>query len=148
MRQALGETAPPGEHSDSTWRRIRSACDPLIEYLLFSREAQLPAAIRGDSPFAREFAARGPRDDRGRSLRDFDLTRRLFKYPCSYLVYSSAFAGLPDAARQYIYQRLLAILTGADSGKSTGHLSAEDRRAILEILRDTLPDLPPEWKAR
>jgi hypothetical protein len=44
--------------------------------------------VKGVSSFAEEFAAAGPRDGQGRSLRDFDLQRRLFKHPCSYLIYS------------------------------------------------------------
>jgi hypothetical protein len=127
---------------DSTKSRIKSACEPLVEYLLFSGEATLTAPIRGTSSFADEFSQRGPRDGKGRSLRDFDLQTRLFKYPCSYLVYSSSFAALPTEAKDYVFRRLHEVLEGRDqSGKFT-HLSAADRRAILEILTDTLP----EWQ--
>ncbi len=66
------------------------------------------------SQFAREFAARGPRDSKGRSLRDFDLRTRIFRYPCSYLIYSAAFDALPEPAKAYVYHRLLQILSGQD----------------------------------
>lgn len=95
-RQALHQEAalnrelkqPPDHRWDSTTSRIKSAGEPLVKYLLFSDEATLTAPIRGTSSFAADFARRGPRDGRGRSLRDFDLQRRLFQYPCSYLIYS------------------------------------------------------------
>ncbi|HEX3315703.1 MAG TPA: hypothetical protein VHR72_12460 [Gemmataceae bacterium] len=92
------------------------------------------------------FAKRGPRDSRGRSLRDFDLEHRLFKYPCSYLIYSEAFEQLPAAMMDYIYRQLHFVLTGRISGREYEHLSAEDRQAILEILRETKPDLPDYWR--
>jgi len=69
-------------------------------------------ATRPASPFARVFAARGPRDARGRSLRDLDLRTRLMRYPCSYLIYSEPFDALPDAAKRAIYARLWAVLSG------------------------------------
>jgi hypothetical protein len=123
--------------SESTASRIKGACEPLVKYLLFCEEAPLTDRVAGTSPFAHEFSARGPRDAKGRSLRDFDLERRLFKYPCSYLIYSAAFDGLPAAAKDYVYRRLGEVLTGKDTSREFAHLSAADRQAVLEILRDT-----------
>ena len=71
----------------------------LVDYLLFVDEAPLKRPVRGTSGFAERFAAAGPRDAQGRSLRDFDLQRRLFKYPCSYMIYSEAFDALPATAK-------------------------------------------------
>ncbi len=110
--------------------------DELIAYMLFSNEAPLVEPIEGVSVFAAEFASRRPRDRRGRSLRELDLRTRLFRYPLSYMIDSAAFAGLPDATRQSIYQRLRTALDTADHPMSA-HLSAADRRALVEILRDT-----------
>src|SRR5439155_19144427 len=99
-------------------------------------------------PFVAEFAARGPKDSQGRSLRDFDLKTRLFKYPCSYLIYSASFDQLPDVVRDYLHRRLFDILSGKDTSKDFAHLSAGDRKAILEILPDTKAGLPEYWKAK
>ena len=74
--------------------------------MLFRDEARLTDRIKGTSSFASDFAARGPRDSKGRSLRDFDLKTRLFRYPCSYLIYSRAFDSLPDEVKDHIYERL------------------------------------------
>ena len=78
--------------------------------MLFGDEARLTDRIEGTSSFAADFAARGPRDSKGRSLRDFDLKTRLFRYPCSYLIYSRAFDSLPGEVKEYVYQRLWEIL--------------------------------------
>ena len=133
---------PPDHMWESTKSRIKNAGEPLVEYLLFIGEAKLTAPIRGTSGFAEEFAERGPRDRKGRSLRDFDLTTRLFKYPCSYLIYSRSFADLPCQVKQYVCSRMNEVLSGQDRSEKFAHLSAEDRQAILEILRDTVPDWP------
>jgi hypothetical protein len=143
LNRELGE---PADHVwDSTKSRIKNAGEPLVEYLLFSGEAPLTAPIQGTSPFAEEFARRGPRDSQGRSLRDLELSRRLFKYPCSYLIYSPNFAALPSEVREYVLRRMWEVLSGQDQSEKFAHLSASDRRAIVEILRETLPDLPEYW---
>jgi len=80
------------------------------------------------------------RDAQGRSLRDFDLTRRLFRYPLSYLVYSRAFAALPAEAKSLFYRRLADVLRGVDTSPEFAHLAPGERTAILEILRATKPD--------
>lgn len=114
--------------------------ESLVEYMLFVDEARLREPIEGVSPFTKTFAERGPRDRRGRSLRDFDLQTRLFRYPLSYMIYSDAFDAIPRAARDRVYRRLYEALSGKD--RKFAWISAEDRAAILEILRDTKAGLP------
>jgi hypothetical protein len=145
MAAALGEHAADGSHSESTLRRIRGACEPLVEYLLFSGEPPLPGPVAGSSAFAADLSARGPRDAKGRSLRDLDLRTRLFRYPCSYLVYSESFDALPAPARDYVYRRMFDVLTGKVVAKPFDHLTGADRAAILEILGSTKRGLPDYW---
>ncbi len=137
---------PAAYRWESTTSRIKAVGEPLVKYLLFSEEAALTEPIRGTTSFASDFAARGPRDKRGRSLRDFDLKRRLFKYPCSYLVYSPAFDALPNEVKGYVAQRMGEILRGADTSPEFARLSAGDRQAIVEILKETKPGLAASWK--
>ncbi len=144
MNQAFGE--PAGRVTDSTKSRIKDAAEKLVAYMLFSDEARLTDPVEGTSGFAAKFAANGPRDRRGRSLRDFDLKTRLFKYPCSYLIDSESFEALPALMKQEVYRRLHDVLTGRDHRPEFAHLSAVDRRNILEILRETKPGLPDDWK--
>jgi hypothetical protein len=138
---------PPTHRFDSTDSRIKSAGDAVLKGLLFCEEAKLSDRVEGTSGFAKEFTARGPKDAKGRSLRDFDLTTRLFRYPCSYLIYSEAFDKMPADVRDYVLKRLFGLLTGTDTDKAFDHLTAGDRKAILEILRETKPNLPQYWKA-
>jgi hypothetical protein len=144
LNRSLGK--PPGERWESTTSRIKDAGEPLVKYLLFGDEAKLTDKVTGTSEFAGEFQARGPRDSQGRSLRELDLERRMFRYPCSYLIYSDVFRRLPDEVRLYVWQRFWDVLNGRDQSKDFAHLSTADRLAIIEILRDTHPELPDYWK--
>ncbi|HMO15522.1 MAG TPA: hypothetical protein PKD64_15605 [Pirellulaceae bacterium] len=132
---------PAGTLSESAERRIASACEQLIEYLLFCDEADLQGPLKGSSPFAETFQQQGIRDSKGRSLRDLDMHQRMFKYPCSFLIHSAAFDALPQRALTYIARRLSEILTGTDSSEKFSHLSVADRGAILEHLSETKPQL-------
>jgi hypothetical protein len=139
------EKVSPETLSEAARRRYEGPAEELVRYMLFVDEAPLEDRIVGDSDYAKEFTARGPRDPQGRSLRDFDLQKRLFKYPCSYLIYSEAFDDLPGPAREYVYRRLLEVLTGRDQSPAFARLTAEDRRAILDILLATKPGLSEHW---
>jgi hypothetical protein len=144
MNQALKEK--PDYRSPSTTHRIQSACEPLVRAMLFAGEAKLTYPVQGTSAFAREFATLGPFDKEGRSLRQFDLTRRLFKYPCSYLIYSEQFDALPAEAKSYVYRRLWEVLNGSDTSTPFSSLTEQDRSAILQILRESKRDLPGYWR--
>jgi hypothetical protein len=119
----------------------------LVDYMLFVDEAPLAGKIEGTSGFAQMFSAEAPRDSRGRSLRQLDLERRLMRYPCSYMIYSPLFDALPLIAKQAIYSRMWAILSGQDKQQTYSRLSLADRRAIVEILRETKKDLPSYFQA-
>jgi hypothetical protein len=121
-------------------QQIIGAADRLVKGMLFSKEIELTAPVKGTSDFAAEFVKQGPRDHEGRSLRDLDLTHRVFKYPLSYLIYSDSFDALPDVVKNRVYQRLDDILSGKDQSGDFADLSEADRKAILEILQDTKPD--------
>ncbi len=64
------------------------------------------------------------------------------RYPCSYMIYTDAFDGLPLEAKQSIYKRMWQILSGEETDQKYARLSLADRQAIVEILQDTKPDLP------
>jgi hypothetical protein len=126
---------------------LDEAATALVDYLLFVDEAVWPQPIRGTSGFAETFSSSGPRDARGRSLRDLDLQRRLLRYPCSYMVYSPAFDALPAAATRLVYERLWQVLSGRDRSPQYRHLSLPDRRAIVEILEETKANLPSYFRS-
>jgi hypothetical protein len=127
--------------------RVRDLARDLVDYLLFVDEAPLPSPVRGSSAFAQEFSSKGPHDSRARSLRALDLIRRLLRYPCSFMIYTDAFDALPAAAKNLVYERMWDVLSGRETNKVYAKLSLADRRAIVEILRETKKGLPAYFQA-
>jgi hypothetical protein len=135
-------SAAPGEE-ERIALMMKGVASEVVDHLLFVDEARLTDAVRGQSGFAERFAASGPRDRQGRSLYQLDLSRRVMKYPCSFLIYSPAFDTLPPRAKDPIYKRLWDVLSGEERDpRYQTALSRADRQAVVEILRDTKKDLP------
>lgn len=126
-------------------QNVDVAIEELVGYMLYTDEVALEAPVEGSSGYARDFQQRGPRDGKGRSLRDLDMQTRMFQYPLSFLIYSDAFDGIPAPAKQRIYHRLREILSGQDTSEKFTRLSAKDRSNIREILLDTKPDFAAAW---
>jgi len=122
--------------------KIDKVIDEMVAYMLFADEAPIKDGVTGVSTFTKTFPLRGPRDKQGRSLRDFDLKTRMFKFPLSYMIYNEAFDNMPEWDRQRIYQKLDDVLTGKNTSDRFKKISATDRKNILEILRDTKPGFP------
>ncbi len=116
-----------------TPEKLAAMAAEVVDYMLFIDEARLPSPVRGTAGFEQKFMALGSFCKNGRSLRQFDLERRLMRYPCSYMIYSAAFDGLPAEAKDAIYRRMWEVLK---------RIAPQDRRAIIDILRETKNDLP------
>ncbi len=129
-------------------RYLRQQIEGFLRYVLFVDEVPLPNPVAGDPEFRASFSQRALRDAQGRSLRDFDLERRLFRYPCSYLIYSQVFTNLESQLRTRICQRLDEILSAPVGSDAFGSLTTEDRKAIREILLETHPLVRLVWESR
>lgn len=127
-------------------RYLKGVTEAFLRYLLFTDEAQLTAPVKEKAGFVRWFERQGPKDKQGRSLREFDLQSRTFKYPCSYLIYSEAFDKLPREMKLHLYHRLWEILSGEDKSHVFERIPNETKLAIREILRETKADLPHFWR--
>ncbi len=125
---------------------MNKAVEDLADYMLGVGHAGLTAPVQGVSGFTERFQSQGPKDPKGRSLRDFDLKTRLFRYPLSYMIQTPAFDGLPAEPKARLYRRLADVLTGRDRSAKYQGLSQADRLAAFEILTATKQDLPPSWR--
>jgi hypothetical protein len=141
LHHEAGRDAGP----DALGTDVKAAANVLVRYLLFAEEAPLKGPLTGSPEFTAAFLAQGPQDKQGRSLRQFDLEKRLFKFPCSYMIYSDSFNALPRAVKLHIYRRLWDVLHGENPDPGWGNVAPETRRAILEILTETKNDLPVSW---
>jgi hypothetical protein len=146
-RRLVGHEMDAAKNANPGWndfppklqKGLSAILEPLVRGLLNADAAPFIAPMKGNSGYDAWFQKQGPKDSRGRSLRDLDLKTRLFRYPLSYLIYSDGFEGLPQYAKQYVYTRLTAILRGQDQSPAFASISPADRRAILEILTSTKP---------
>jgi hypothetical protein len=125
--------------SAKTTGELHEYLDALAKGMMFGDAAPFIDTIRGNSGFTAWFQRQGIKDPQGRSLRDFDLQTRLFRYPLSYLVYTPSFDALPDYARDYLFGRFAAVLQGRDTDASYSFMSATDRRDTLQVLTATDP---------
>jgi hypothetical protein len=142
-----GQGAP--KEGKEKWMKdqFTALADPMLYYMLFRDEAALNGPVKGTTNFQEEFEKLGPRDSKGRSLREFDLNKRLFRYPCNYMIYSPGFDAIPAPAKAVIWQRLYDILSGHDQSKLFSSMQAEDRKNVLEILLDTKPEFKDYCKS-
>ncbi|MDA8744370.1 hypothetical protein N9N28_07050 [Rubripirellula amarantea] len=149
VRKLIYDRDETGSHDVAEWEaQIQLVAREVVDHLLFRNEAKLTSEVTGSITFASDFTDRGPVDSQGRSLREFDMRTRMFKYPCSYLIYSDAFNGLQPILKTEIYRQLLAILASEEPIERYVHLDAGTRTDILDILRATKTDLPEEWRER
>lgn len=112
----------------------------IVNVLLFAGEAPLIEPIQGVSSFSDTFPQNGPRDSKGRSLRDFNLRTRLFQYPLSYLIYSPQFNALPLQVKSDVSARILKVLQAKEDLPAYPSLTQDVRITILEILKETKSD--------
>jgi hypothetical protein len=123
-----------------TQKRIRGMVEQLVRTMLFTDAVAYPSPLSGTSGYDKWFATQGPHDANGRTLREFDLRTRLFKYPLSYVIYSDAFNALPSYVKSQVYQRLHDVLSGTDHSAVYSKLTADQRKSILDILTATKSD--------
>ncbi len=114
--------------------------------MLFTDEAPLREPVQGVSTFTKTFAERGPRDQQGRSLREFDLDKRLFRYPLSYMIYSAQFDALPDSVREAIYEKLYVVV-GDRAARADDHRdSARNKIQPARLFQERLRSVVPMWR--
>ncbi len=129
--------------SESTERRIASVSEKLVRYMLMADEFDLSSPVEGSSQFSDLFSRRGLKDVQGRSLYELDLQKRLFRYPCSFLIYSETFDAMPEVIHRTVGKRLKEILLAKETLNGFERLSSDDRAAIAGILKETKADY---WK--
>lgn len=144
MQKAFGES-PDAPLSETNQRILDHLAVDVLEKMLWVDEISLPGGVEGSAEYLNAFAEKQKKSEAGRSLRDFRLYERMMKYRCSHLIYSDAFAHLPERIRTIILEKLHGILKNPDAFPEFTHLSSSERGHILQILKETLPGLPDVW---
>jgi hypothetical protein len=128
-------------------KRLQQMIEPLVRALFFQDAAPYGHRVEGSSGFAARVSNLGPKDTRGRTLRELDLDKRLMRYRLSFAIYSEQFDAMPRYALDYVYGRIVEVLQGRDSTGISASLPADERKAITEILIDTKPALADRLRA-
>ncbi|HYF36836.1 MAG TPA: hypothetical protein VD994_16185 [Prosthecobacter sp.] len=145
MRQLLADGR--GNLPMSAKEEVDQLADELARYILFADEAKLPAqGVAGDPAFITEFQRNKKPAAGGVSLKDFDLRNRIFKFRCSYMLYTESWLKLPQALKERVYYKMAEGLREQNANPVYAHLAADEKRAIRTILKETLPGLPSWWR--
>jgi len=132
-----------GDPTPETAAAVDGMARTLVRYLLFADEVPLPpGSVPGDPAFKAAFLAERRPASNGAALKDFDLKTRLFRYRCSYEVYSPIFSGLPDPLKQAVYRLLDRVLAADPPDSDFAYLGEDERKVIRAILRETVADYP------
>jgi len=143
--QQMSDT-PFKTQNKSLLDNIHATGDKIIEYLLFCNEIAIASPITGRRDFQKAFEKRGPIATNGATLREFNLKTRLFKYPCSYLIYSKSFDEMPPLLLEYVYKELWDIFSDKRQDDKFLHISRHIGKQIKSILIETKDNLPPYWR--
>ncbi len=136
-REALAAGGGKVDNADALV--LNDVARQLVRYLLFAKEAELPSGgVPLAAEFAADFLARKHATKDGRSLRDLDLRTRIFKYRCSYMIYTPSFVAMPPVVKDRVLAGLRTALSDVGLPEFS-YLPLSERRAIREILRETLP---------
>ncbi|MDB5440427.1 MAG: hypothetical protein JWM33_2854 [Caulobacteraceae bacterium] len=128
--------------------QVDATVEQLVSEMTYAQAAPLPSPVKGSSRFAQDFTASGLRDPKGRSLKEFDLKTRVFRYPLSFMVYTPVFDSLPADIKAKVWRRLYDVLSGADRTGDYKSIDAQDGEAAIAILAATKTGLPDYWKAK
>lgn len=147
LHQAHGHNLITRLNYESRLNRPLATLEPLVRYLVSADEPPLPAPVPAEmgAKYRQWFEALGPRDSEGRSLRQFELRTRTFRYHLSYLVHTSAFRAIPGEARSQIWDRLREVLLTTEQLEGFPVIPPEERQAIREIVRGTIRPVPEGW---
>lgn len=138
LQRELGEPVNH-EPTGTAERMINHVVEDVLDAILFKDEAILPeGGIEGDPEFLEVFTATAPRSKEGRSLKDFQLLDRLFKYRCSYLVHGITFQNFTPVLKVRVMRALKETLTSPAPPERYNYLADSERRNIDLILKETL----------
>jgi hypothetical protein len=138
LNQILNPDSKPD--SGSAGLVAESMAEKIVDCLFFKGEANSGEDLEGNAEFQTAFQARFPKTKDGRSLADFKLYQRVFKYRCSYMIYSEAFNHLPSPVKQSVLKKMRSALGGADADYAW--LRVSESQKVEAILAETLP----AWK--
>ncbi len=93
--QKAGKRPITDTPEDAALTVINAQAEKVVRHLLFCEESALADGIEGSPAYQEAFRSNRIETGDGRSLKDFQIRTCLFKYRCSYMIYSKGFEALP-----------------------------------------------------
>jgi hypothetical protein len=144
LQKAFKEPLTDEPAYDSVKNVFTRTTEDVVDRLLFRNAANLPEGVFGDEAFQEQFTKNAPRAG-GHSLKDLQLSNRIFANRCSFLIYSPQFLGLPEGLKSRIFARLDQALRSRDPEDRYAYLSEIEKQRIQDILWQTHPDAKRFW---
>jgi hypothetical protein len=145
VRQLLHEGK--GRVANAAMPVVEKHAEELARYILFVDEAKLPQeGIGGDPEFVRDFLRNKRQASTGASLKDLDLRTRMLRHRCSYMLYTDSWQKLPQVLKDRVYYKMAEGLRDVNPNAAFNHLPSDEKRAIRNILKETLSGLPSWWR--
>jgi len=134
FQNSIEKGIPLDDPDSMAWKSANQLANEIVDAILFKDEVEIGGdGVDGSEAFAKVFTKRGVLSSSGKNLRKLKLYGRLFKYRCSYMVYSKAFRNLPDPVKQRVFVRLREALS--DDGISKyRYIGKRERGVIRQIL--------------
>ena len=124
---------------------IQKEANSLLDYILFKDEVPLPEnQINLKTRYVSDFERRSISGKKKANLKKLELTSRLLKLRCSYMIFSNSFKGLPLEFKDYIIEKLHFILSCERSKIPVqySYLETEEREKIKQILAASMEGFP------
>ena len=93
--------------------------------------------MQPDPALLNDFLAQRTSTPKGASLRDPELATRMFRYRCSYMIYSRGFSEMPAEMKKRVFEGLALALQDHGKLPEFDYLPATEKEAIREILQTT-----------
>ncbi len=139
FQKSIQQNLPINDPNGMSWKNADQSADEILSALLFEDEIELEEdGVQGGERFKDAFLSRDIAPSSGRGLRSLKLYRHLFKYRCSYMIYSKAFRHLPKPVKERVIIKLKQALSDEGTPKFA-YLSLREKQKIRAILNDTLP---------
>lgn len=87
-----------------TGKFAKQSAQEIVRVLLFEDEAKLGGdGVESGEEFVKVLQTFAPATESGKSLTQLRLYQRIFRYQCSYMIYSKAFASLPEVVKERVF---------------------------------------------
>lgn len=125
---------------------IEERAQELARYIMFADEAKFPAqGMIGDAAYTQDFLRDRKATKAGLSLKDLDMKTHIFKHRCSFMLYTDTWREAPKELKERVYYHMAGYLREQPDAQHA-HLAPGERRAIRDILKETVADLPAWWR--